>query len=50
MRINHSTISPDYIRFFYIFITISFLNMVKLKCDINQQEFWIVDPNFVKSE
>ena len=49
---NTLTAGPDYIRFFRCFYqhnNTSF-KMLKVKRDINQQDFKIVDLHFVKSE
>ena len=43
------TAGADSIRVFFFFVT-TFLNMLKIKRDINQQDLEIVDLHFVKSE
>ena len=50
--INHLTVGPDYIRIviFYQHIKYQLFNMVKLKHDINQQDFKTVGFRFVQSE
>ena len=49
---NHLTAGAAYIRVFIFFLHIKYhvLNMVKIKCDINQQDLKRVDLHFVKSE
>ena len=46
------TTDPEYIRFFifYYHIEYQLLNILKIKCDINQQNLKIVNLYFVKFE
>ena len=50
--INPLTAGAAYIQvfIFYQHIKCHILNMLKIKCDINQQDLKRVDPHFVKSE
>ena len=52
MHFNSLTASAAYIRvfLFYWYIKYHILNMLKIKCDINQQDLKRVDLHFVKSE
>ena len=52
VSINHLTAGAAYIRvfIFYQYIKYHILNMLKIKCDINQQDLKRVDLHFVKSE
>ena len=52
MFINPLTAGVEYIRVFIFYWHIKYrvLNMLKIKCDINQQYLKTVDFNFVKSE
>ena len=49
---NHLTAGAAYIRvfIFYSHIKYHILNMLKIKCDINQQVLKLVDLHFVNSE
>ena len=49
---NPLTAGAAYIRvfIFYKHITSQILNMLKIRCDINQQDLKRVDLHFVKSE
>ena len=51
-QFNTLTAGAEYILvfFFYWHIGYHVLNMLKIKCDINQQDLKRVDPHFVKSE
>ena len=51
MNINPLTAGPDYIRVFIFISTYKYhlLNMLKIKCDINQPDLKIVDLHFIKS-
>ena len=51
-RFNPVTAGAAYIRvfIFYHHIKYHLLNMLKIKCDINQQYLKTVDLHFVKSE
>ena len=53
-NLNHNPLTAGvaYIRFliFYQHIKYHILNMLKIKCDINQQDLKTVDLHFVKSE
>ena len=51
--LNPLTAGAAYIRVFILYqhiIKYDILNMLKIKCDINQQDLKIVDLHFVKSE
>ena len=50
--VNPLTAGAAYIRvfIFYYHIKYHILNMLKIKCDINQQDLKKVDLHFVKSE
>ena len=50
--LNPLTAGAEYIRvfIFYLHIKYGILNMLKIKCDINQQDLKGVDLHFVKSE
>ena len=52
ININPLTAGAAYIRvfIFYWHIQYNILNMLKIKCDINQQDLKRVDLHFVKSE
>ena len=55
MDLNHLIAGPDYIRVFFHFLFIKhikcqLLKMLMIKRDINQHDFKIVDPQFIKSE
>ena len=52
VSINPLTASAAYIRVFIFYWHIRYhnLNMLKMKCDINQQDLKRVDLHFVKSE
>ena len=51
-HVNPLTVGAAYIRvfIFYYHIKYHFLNMLKIKCDINQQYLKTVDLHFVESE
>ena len=51
-HVNPLTAGAAYIRvfIFYTHIKYHILNILKIKCDINQQHLKRVDPHFVKSE
>ena len=50
--INPLTSDVAYIQFFFFYKHIKYhiLNMLKIKCDINQQHLKRIDLHFVKSE
>ena len=50
--VNPLTTGVDYIRVFIFYWDIKYqiLNMLKIKCDMNQQDLKRVDLYFVKSE
>ena len=52
IHINPLTAGAAYVRvfIFYQHIKHHLLNMLKIKCNINQQYLKTVDPHFVKSE
>ena len=52
IKFNPLTAGAAYIRvyIFYQHIKYHILNMVKIKCDINQQDLKKIDLHFVKSE
>ena len=52
LTLNPSTAGAAYIRDFILYWHIKYpiLNMLKIKCDINQQDLKRVDLHFVKSE
>ena len=52
MKVNPLTAGAAYILVFIFYYNIKYhiLNMLKIKCDINQQDLKRVDLHFVKSE